>query len=94
MCWNLGPKAEATPPFKMPYPVTNVKHEVEVPYSYIQPLLYKEIFNFREVRRIHSIKIEGRSDWGKRKIIVLLASSVKEERLSNNVKFHLVPSCS
>jgi hypothetical protein len=51
----------------MPYPVTNVKHEVEVPYSYIQPLLYKEIFNFRAVRRIHSIKIEGRSDWGKRK---------------------------
>jgi hypothetical protein len=74
----------------MPYPVTNAKHEMKVPYSYIQPLLYKEIFNFREVHRIHSIKIEGRS-WGKRKIIVLLALPVKEERLSNNVKFHLVP---
>jgi hypothetical protein len=72
-------------------PVTNVKHEMKVPYSYIQPLLYKEIFNFREVCSIHSIKIEGRSDWGKRKIIVLLALPVKEERLSNNVKFHLVP---
>jgi hypothetical protein len=76
----------------MPYPVTNVKHEVRVPYSYIQPLLYKKIFNCREVCRIHSIKIEGRSDWGKSKIIVLLALPVKEERLSNNViKFHLVP---
>jgi hypothetical protein len=72
MCWNLGHNLGGYPTLQMPYPVTNVKHEVKVPYSYIQPWLYKKIFNFREVRRIHSIKIEGRSDWGKRKIIVLL----------------------